>query len=44
LFVAATEVLERHLIGMFADDIREDLELGSHIVVGRQTVWLGVSG
>lgn len=27
LFVADTEVLERHLIGLFADDIREDLDL-----------------
>ncbi len=27
LFVARPEVLERFLIGMFADDIREDLDL-----------------
>ncbi|MGP4057763.1 Imm61 family immunity protein [Mycobacterium sp. 4D054] len=27
LFVADTAVLERHLIGLFADDIREDLDL-----------------
>ncbi|HEX7825501.1 MAG TPA: Imm61 family immunity protein [Mycobacterium sp.] len=27
LFVANTEVLERYLVGLFADDIREDLDL-----------------
>jgi hypothetical protein len=27
LFVAAADVLERHLVGLFADDIREDLDL-----------------
>ena len=27
LFVADIELLERHLIGLFADDIREDLDL-----------------
>jgi hypothetical protein len=27
LFVADTAVLEKHLIGLFADDVREDLEL-----------------
>jgi hypothetical protein len=27
LFVAAIEVLQRYLIGLFADDIREDLDL-----------------
>jgi hypothetical protein len=28
LFVAEVKVLERYLIGLFADDIREDLDLG----------------
>ncbi len=27
LFVAAVEVLERYLVGLFADDIREDIDL-----------------
>ena len=29
LFVAAVEVLERYLVGVFADDIREDLDLAA---------------
>ena len=29
LFVAAVEVLERYLVGLFADDIREDLDLAT---------------
>jgi hypothetical protein len=27
LFVARVDVLERYLVGLFADDVREDLDL-----------------